>query len=63
MPPSKQRLMRQTAKDGHAVIGVDDEYSSAIFTQLSRQEGVRRMPVSVGKVLGRGVFVVDGVAL
>ena len=56
----KARLMRQTARDGQVVIGVDDEYSAAIFTQLSSQRSGNAHPVSVGKVLGRGVFVVDG---
>ena len=56
----KARLMRQTAKDGQVVIGVDDAYSSAIFTQLSAAGGTQAHPVSVGKVLGRGIFVVDG---
>ncbi len=57
----KARLMRQTARDGQLVIGVDDEYSAAIFTQLSAQRNGNAHPVSVGKVLGRGIFVVDGV--
>ena len=56
----KARLMRQTAKDGQVAIGVDDEHSSAIFTQLSAAGGAQAHPVSVGKVLGRGIFVVDG---
>ena len=57
----KARLMKQTARDGQVVIGVDDDYSSAIFTQLSAARGAQAHPVSVGKVLGRGIFVVDGV--
>jgi UDP-N-acetylmuramoylalanine--D-glutamate ligase len=56
----KARLMRQTAKDGQVAIGVDDAYASAIFTQLSAAGGAQAHPVSVGKVLGRGIFVVDG---
>jgi len=56
----KARLMKQTARDGQAVIGVDDAYSSGIFTQLSAAGGAQAHPVSVGKILGRGVFVVDG---
>jgi UDP-N-acetylmuramoylalanine--D-glutamate ligase len=56
----KARLMRQTAKDGQVVIGVDDEYSSAIFTQASAGGRAQAHPLSVGKVLGRGIFVVDG---
>jgi UDP-N-acetylmuramoylalanine--D-glutamate ligase len=56
----KARLMKQTARDGQVVIGVDDSHSSAVFTQLSASGGAQAHPVSVGKVLGRGVFVVDG---
>jgi UDP-N-acetylmuramoylalanine--D-glutamate ligase len=57
----KARLMRQTAKDGQVIIGVDDSYTSSIFTGLAASGGATAWPVSVGKVLGRGVFVVDGV--
>ncbi|HEY0267333.1 MAG TPA: UDP-N-acetylmuramoyl-L-alanine--D-glutamate ligase [Rhizomicrobium sp.] len=57
----KARLMRQTAAGGQVVIGVDDAWSSSIFTQMSAAAGgVIAHPVSVGKVLGRGIFVVDG---
>jgi UDP-N-acetylmuramoylalanine--D-glutamate ligase len=56
----KTRLMKQTGRDGQVVIGVDDGYSSGIFTQLSAGGGAQAHPVSVGKVLGRGIFVVDG---
>ena len=56
----KARLMKQTARDGQVVIGVDDSHASAIFTQLSASGGAQAYPVSVGKILGRGVFVVDG---
>ena len=52
----KQRLLSATPKDGQIFIGVDDAPSSAIFTALSS----RAAPVAVDKVLGRGVFVVDG---
>ena len=55
----KARLMHQATQ--HAIIGVDDDWSSAIFTQLAAKGGVTASPVSVGKVLGRGIFVVDGV--
>jgi UDP-N-acetylmuramoylalanine--D-glutamate ligase len=55
----KERLLRQVPKDGQTIVGVDDDYSAAIFTSLSAV-GAQATPVSVGKVLGRGVFVVDG---
>jgi UDP-N-acetylmuramoylalanine--D-glutamate ligase len=56
----KARLMKQTARDGQVLIGVDDAHASAIFTAMSSNGGAQAHPVSVGKVLGRGVFVVDG---
>jgi UDP-N-acetylmuramoylalanine--D-glutamate ligase len=55
----KQRLLNQVPKDGQTIVGVDDACGASIFTQLSG-EGVTAWPVSVGKVLGRGIFVVDG---
>jgi len=53
----KARLVEQAQS---AVIGIDDAQTSAIFTRLSGA-GKSALPVSVGKVLGRGVFVLDGV--
>ena len=55
----KGRLLSQVTK--HVLIGVDDDFSSAIFTRLAARSGAAASPVSVGKVLGRGLFVVDGV--
>ena len=61
----KARLLKQTAPGGQMVIGVDYDHSAAIFTQLSAaakgKDSAQAHPVSVGKVLGRGLFVVDGV--
>lgn len=56
----KSRLLEQTAKEGHVCIGVDDPHSAAIHTRLSARDGASTLAVSVGKVLGRGVFAVDG---
>jgi UDP-N-acetylmuramoylalanine--D-glutamate ligase len=56
----KERLLRQVPKDGHVIVGVDDMHSAAIFTALAANGGAAATPVSVGKVLGRGVFAVDG---
>ncbi len=57
----KTRLLQQTAKSGLNVVGVDDPHGAAIFTRLTSNGGPSCVPVSVGKVLGRGVFVLDGV--
>jgi UDP-N-acetylmuramoylalanine--D-glutamate ligase len=53
----KERLLGQVPKDGQVLVGVDDDYGAAIFTRLA---GRTAWPVSVGKVLGRGIFAVDG---
>jgi UDP-N-acetylmuramoylalanine--D-glutamate ligase len=57
----KARLLKQTSRSGSVVIGVDDALTAAIFTRQTAGGGPAAIPVSVGKVLGRGVFVVDGV--
>ncbi|MGD0864422.1 MAG: UDP-N-acetylmuramoyl-L-alanine--D-glutamate ligase [Rhizomicrobium sp.] len=57
----KTKLLKQTAKSGHVCIGVDDSNTSAIHTRLSSNGGAEAIPVSIGKVLGRGIFAVDGV--
>ncbi len=51
---------RRSAPGGHVVIGIDDSYSAAICTQLAARGVVKVVAVSVGKVLGRGIFVIDG---
>lgn len=55
----KERLLEQTAADGQVFVGVDDSFSAAIFTRASARVTPKAVPVAVGKVLGRGVFVVD----
>jgi UDP-N-acetylmuramoylalanine--D-glutamate ligase len=55
----KARLLAQTARNGHICIGVDDAQTAAIFTRFSSGGGAETVPVSVGKVLGRGIFVLD----
>lgn len=49
----------QTAADT-AVIGVDDGYSSDICTVVSAARVQRVVPISIGKTLGRGIYVLDG---
>lgn len=56
----KTRLLSQTAKKGQICIGVDDAQTAAIYTRCASNSGAEAVPVSVGKVLGRGIFVLDG---
>ena len=56
----KEALLTRTVAEGQVVVGVDDAYSAAIYTKLASSRGPNAIAVSVGKVLGRGVFVIDG---
>jgi UDP-N-acetylmuramoylalanine--D-glutamate ligase len=56
----KEKLLLQAAPDGYVAVGVDDPDSTVIYTKLAAARGADAVPVSVGKVLGRGVFVIDG---
>jgi UDP-N-acetylmuramoylalanine--D-glutamate ligase len=56
----KARLLEHTDKNGHVAVGVDDSYSAAIYTHLAAKAPPEAVAVSVGKVLGRGIFVIDG---
>jgi UDP-N-acetylmuramoylalanine--D-glutamate ligase len=56
----KRRLLKQTTPSGVICIGVDDQYSASIYTQLSAISDAETIPVSVGKVLGRGIFALEG---
>jgi UDP-N-acetylmuramoylalanine--D-glutamate ligase len=40
---------------------VDDPQTSSIYTRFAAGDGAEAVPVAVGKILGRGVFVLDGV--
>ncbi|MBU6296739.1 MAG: UDP-N-acetylmuramoyl-L-alanine--D-glutamate ligase [Alphaproteobacteria bacterium] len=57
----KTSLLKRTVKSGLNIVGVDDQHGAAIFTRLTTNGGAPCVPVSVGKVLGRGIFVLDGV--
>jgi UDP-N-acetylmuramoylalanine--D-glutamate ligase len=56
----KASLLKRALPDGHVTVGVDDDYSAAIYTKLVGSRMADAVAVSIGKVLGRGVFVIDG---
>jgi UDP-N-acetylmuramoylalanine--D-glutamate ligase len=56
----KARLLEQADPNGHAIVGVDDPHSASIHTRLVSRGRAETVAVSAGKVLGRGVFAVDG---
>jgi UDP-N-acetylmuramoylalanine--D-glutamate ligase len=56
----KAALLERTVSSGCIVVGTDDPLSSALFTRLIANNSHDLIAVSVGKVLGRGAFVIDG---
>ncbi|MBI1238425.1 MAG: UDP-N-acetylmuramoyl-L-alanine--D-glutamate ligase [Alphaproteobacteria bacterium] len=57
----KQRLFALQGPGDSAVIGVDDAPSAETCTRVTARGGPAVLPVSVNQVLGRGIYVVDGV--
>ena len=56
----KQKLLTRAADDGWVAVGVDDPDSAAIYTSMASARGHHAVAVAVGKVLGNGIFVIDG---
>ena len=57
---AKERLFLQQRSDQAAVVGVDDPESAAMFARLREGRGRKAVPVAVGRSLGQGVFVENG---
>jgi UDP-N-acetylmuramoylalanine--D-glutamate ligase len=57
----KGALLDRTVAGGCVVVGTDDPLSSALFSKLCAENGRDMVAVSVGKVLDRGAFVIDGI--
>lgn len=57
----KRRVFARQAQGDHAVIGIDDRWSSSIFEDLESRGHPGLVPIAVGRHLMRGVFVVDGI--
>ncbi|NWH08421.1 MAG: UDP-N-acetylmuramoyl-L-alanine--D-glutamate ligase [Alphaproteobacteria bacterium] len=57
----KRRLFAKQTGGDVAVIGVDDEFGADSCTLITAKGGPLVIPVSVGQVLGRGIYVIDGV--
>ena len=58
---AKRRVFRGQPPTATAVIGVDDRYGQQICTDIAARHEQTVIPVSVGKALGRGFYVIDGV--
>ena len=57
---AKTRLFDKQPDGATAVIGVDDDWSNAVFYYQSHKGGRRLVPVSAAGPVGDGVYVVDG---
>lgn len=57
---AKACIFARQVRGDVAVIGVDDAYSARICTETMARALAHVTPISAGKVLGRGVYVIDG---
>ena len=57
---AKKRIFDNQTNDDAIVIGVDDEDSRRICTELTAKNGRRILPISTHKCLGRGASVMKG---
>lgn len=58
---SKKKIFKNQASSETAVVSVDDPYTSEICTELSQSGIGQVIPISVGKALSKGVYVIDGI--
>jgi len=57
----KARVFDHQAAGDIAVIGVDDEHCAGIARALEARRGVEVAPISVGRRIERGLYVIDGI--
>ncbi|MEM9495640.1 MAG: UDP-N-acetylmuramoyl-L-alanine--D-glutamate ligase [Pseudomonadota bacterium] len=57
---AKRRIFRNQTKEDMAVIGVDDDTSEAVCTQMIARDVAPVAPISAQSTLGRGVYALDG---
>jgi UDP-N-acetylmuramoylalanine--D-glutamate ligase len=57
----KARIFARQAHGDTAVIGADDALTMEICTRESARRAATVVPVSVGKALSRGIYVLDGI--
>ncbi|MDB5441045.1 MAG: UDP-N-acetylmuramoylalanine--D-glutamate ligase [Caulobacteraceae bacterium] len=58
---AKRRVLLNQVKGDTAVIGVDDDYCQQICTDIIASNHRTIRPISAGKAIGRGVYVLQGV--
>lgn len=57
---AKRRIFRNQGAGDCAIVGVDDDHSARVCTELMRNPAQRVAPISAGQTLGRGVSAIDG---
>ncbi len=57
---AKKRIFLNQTADDIAVIGVDDDYTQGVCTEVTATGPAKAVPVSVQGALGRGVYELDG---
>jgi UDP-N-acetylmuramoylalanine--D-glutamate ligase len=57
---AKRRVLLNQGKGDTAVIGVDDSWGQRICTEITAANRRTIVPISAGRAMGRGVYVLDG---
>jgi len=57
----KERLFERQGEDDVAIVGIDDAASAGICSRLTGRRRQKAVPVSVGKAIGRGIYVLNGI--
>ena len=57
---AKKKIFARQSGSDYAIIGVDDPYSQRICTELMARGRCKTIPVSSKRVLGRGVYALEG---
>jgi UDP-N-acetylmuramoylalanine--D-glutamate ligase len=58
---AKRRVFAGQSDGQIAILGIDDPYTEELSGEIGARSGPFLIPVSVGKALGRGVFVLNGI--
>jgi UDP-N-acetylmuramoylalanine--D-glutamate ligase len=60
---AKRQIFKNQSSDHTAVVGIDDEFTTKIFEDLSAKGQQRLIPVSGTRVVPGGVYAVDGMLI
>ncbi len=57
---AKKRIFMNQTADQTAVVGADDDYASAVITELRAKSPVKLIPISSRRNVGEGVYAING---